>query len=369
MFTITITVALLMWLCGCGEAACNSACQQSGSTTICGTTATGSGMTVGHSSDRCFYYGSLPGSVTITNPTSANAEFVVAGTNIVDDFWTVIGTVPVGNTNFECTDWSDATNGVTQCSGQNTCSKSMTLASVPVGRKPAIKIWCRNNLAQGTCQFNSGSSLSVCWTVAQATAAPTSAPTTAAPTPAPTTAAPPPTTTPTTNNNNNNPSGQCFHETTPIKLHPDGPTMLLRDFEAGSVAECVIPHVVVARGVHITTGCGGATLRTTDGHLIYTLDGLKPASNIRVHKDHLINDKGDYCQVLSIAKDVEDQRFFGLNCINSTVYAHNYKTSTFETLHTIPAMWMHLVGRLIGIKRASAIGDQFSALAHRLGVM
>lgn len=136
--------------------------------------------------------------------------------------------------------------------------------------------------------------------------------------------------------------------------------------------ECAIPHVVQAHGVVVTAKCQGATstektLRLTDGHLVYTQRGLQAAGELKPGQDTVYADIAETikCHVISVEKDPEHlQRYFGLNCINSQVLAGGLKASTFEKLHSVPAWWMQVMGRLLGIKRASAIGDRIANLAY-----
>ena len=73
--------------------------------------------------------------------------------------------------------------------------------------------------------------------------------------------------------------------------------------------------------------------------------------------------------MISVTKEASPQRYFGLNCLKSQVLASGIKCSTFEKLHTLPAMWMQVMGRILGIKRASALGDRVAELVQRMNLI
>jgi hypothetical protein len=147
----------------------------------------------------------------------------------------------------------------------------------------------------------------------------------------------------------------CFHEETRVTYNDQ--VFSMRDFEKHS--ECVIPHVVSSDGVRIETSCTkkGAALRLTDDHLVFSSNGLVAAGNVRVG-DILFSDEDEQhiCSVVRVSRET-GQKYFGLNCHKSVVLADGIKTSTFGSLHTLPALWMSWVGRLAGIDRASRWGD------------
>ena len=65
----------------------------------------------------------------------------------------------------------------------------------------------------------------------------------------------------------------------------------------------------------------------------------------------------------------KDERFFGLNCLDSVVFANGIKASTFEKLHWLPATWMSVAGRIVGIEHASNIGDYLASIAYWTGML
>ena len=75
------------------------------------------------------------------------------------------------------------------------------------------------------------------------------------------------------------------------------------------------------------------------------------------------------CNVLSVTLDHEKQEFFGLNCLNSEVLAAGIKCSTFEKLHSIPSFWMSIMGKVLGIKRASAVGDYIEQIVSKMNLI
>ena len=75
------------------------------------------------------------------------------------------------------------------------------------------------------------------------------------------------------------------------------------------------------------------------------------------------------CQIVSVTKESHKQQYFGLNCLNSQVLANGLKSSTFEKLHSIPAFWMRIAGRILGIKRASDIGNYIAELVQKMNLV
>jgi hypothetical protein len=71
------------------------------------------------------------------------------------------------------------------------------------------------------------------------------------------------------------------------------------------------------------------------------------------------------CQIVTVGKEKTVQKYFGLNCYESQVLASGLKSSTFEKLHSIPSFWMAIMGRILGIKRASEYGDYIEQLASK----
>lgn len=161
----------------------------------------------------------------------------------------------------------------------------------------------------------------------------------------------------------------CFHRDTLITYQ--GRT--LRRDEIHQHPECTVPHTVWAKGVRVTARCDDNTphvLRVTQGHLVYSNVGLVAASALKQgHHVYADLDQRSVCTVVSVEREEQSQPYFGLNCLTSHVLADGLKTSTFETVHTLPALWMHVVGRLAGIERASYLGDCLASWAHRVGLV
>ena len=138
-------------------------------------------------------------------------------------------------------------------------------------------------------------------------------------------------------------------------------------------SECAIPHVVTSnQGVVITAQCGAdkKTLRLTAGHLVYTSRGLQAAADLTT-ADHVFSDLEEQhkCNVLSVERERSSQRYFGLNCHTSQVLASGIKSSTFERLHSLPSFWMAVMGRLLGIKTASSVGDYIEQLVSKMNLI
>ena len=167
-------------------------------------------------------------------------------------------------------------------------------------------------------------------------------------------------------------SNPCFHEDTVIEYQ--GKRLSLKHLQDGAHRDCVVPHIVSSQGVVIEAKCGSSkkTLRLTSGHIVFTQRGLVAASELTKH-DTLFSDLdqtlASECQVVSVNQEPKPERYFGLNCLQSEVLANGLKTSTFEKLHTLPSVWMRVVGRVFGIHSASALGDRIATAAHRVGLI
>lgn len=164
-------------------------------------------------------------------------------------------------------------------------------------------------------------------------------------------------------------SAACFHKDTVITY--EGKSSVLAELQKS--AHCIIPHIVGGLGTTITARCGSETkvLRLTSNHLVYTQRGLQTADSLVVGKDVVYADLKEtmQCTLVSVEKDKEYQEFFGLNCYSSEVLASGIKTSTFEKLHSIPAFWMQIMGKILGIKRASAVGDHIEKILSKLNLI
>ena len=162
----------------------------------------------------------------------------------------------------------------------------------------------------------------------------------------------------------------CFHRDTVVtydKVEYSGLTQI------GALADCSIPHVVRSIGVIVNARCSSKehSLRLTDGHLMFTQRGLQAAIDLKPGVDTIYAnlEETSKCTVVSVIKETQQQEYFGLNCHNSQVLANGLKASTFEKFHAVPALWMKIMGRIIGIKRASSLGDYMSELAHKMNLV
>jgi vesicle-associated membrane protein 7 len=158
---------------------------------------------------------------------------------------------------------------------------------------------------------------------------------------------------------------QCIHQSASITYR--GRSYTYETIE--SSGECRIPHTVHSDGLRIATTCGSAPLRLTPDHLVVTKlhngNGFVPASALAVG-DTLFADflHQRPCHVLSIAHET-DQTYFGLNCLESVVVADNVLVSTFGKYHRVPALFMSYAGHLLGIDRASRIGDALASMVAK----
>lgn len=126
----------------------------------------------------------------------------------------------------------------------------------------------------------------------------------------------------------------------------------------GAVAECVIPHVVPARGIVIETSCG--VLDVTPTHLLWDGTSYKTALDFYLG-DHLYNGSDENCIITSIQYKSEASEYFGLNCLDSDVLVNGMKASTFGNYHFVPATYMKYVGSFVGIQTASKVGETFAS--------
>ena len=194
------------------------------------------------------------------------------------------------------------------------------------------------------------------------------------PAPITTTTTAAPTATPTTSTTTVTPtsapeSGSCFHNSTVI-------TYANKDYMLNEIRahpDCSVPHIIHTYGVIVTAKCGDSEkiLKLTDGHLVYTQRGLQAAGELKVGLDTLYADLAETvkCQVVSVVKEMQQHDYFGLNCLNSQVLASGLKSSTFEKLHSIPAFWMQVMGRVFGVKRASQVGDYIVELVQKMNLI
>jgi hypothetical protein len=164
-------------------------------------------------------------------------------------------------------------------------------------------------------------------------------------------------------------SGSCFHENTTITYKGDDFTLTQLE---NAHPECTVPHVVTHQGHIITAKCGQDTkvLRLTPGHLVYSNRGLQAAMDL-TKQDTLYADLRETipCTITHIAREEKVQNYFGLNCLTSEVLASGLKSSTFEKLHSIPSFWMAIMGRILGVKRASQVGDYVEKLVTQMNLL
>jgi len=135
----------------------------------------------------------------------------------------------------------------------------------------------------------------------------------------------------------------------------------------GSV--CAVPHVFADDGVKIHTSCKGmGPLRLTADHLVYTQKGLVTASSIVVG-DFVYSDleESNFCEVTEVQREL-GETYFGLSCEDSVVLANGFKTSTFGNTHTLPALWMKVASKVVGVHRATAWGEKIVSFLNEMGV-
>ena len=91
--------------------------------------------------------------------------------------------------------------------------------------------------------------------------------------------------------------------------------------------------------------------------MVFTLAGLKAAASVAVG-DTVFADlsETERCSIVRVASE-DAQAYFGLNCLESVVLADGIKTSTFGQYHWFPAAWMKYASKVLGVKRASSVGD------------
>lgn len=159
----------------------------------------------------------------------------------------------------------------------------------------------------------------------------------------------------------------CFHKDTRIRGSA-GKELTLNDFLHSREPLCIIPHQVVSSdGVKIVTA-SRRELTVTSDHLIYTDKGLISAGQIRVGDSVIVHSSSstEYEKVAQVIRITSPEEYFGLNCLHSEVFANGIKASTFGKYHTIPSLWMKVVGYLFGIHRASSIGDAIATALAKI---
>jgi hypothetical protein len=159
----------------------------------------------------------------------------------------------------------------------------------------------------------------------------------------------------------------CFHKDTNINYN--GQEISYKSLKASKDPVCSIPHVVTANGVKITTTCPGE-LRVTHEHLVMTIEGWKEAGSLS-RGQFLYSKVGDdspLCEITQIEIE-RDQEYFGLNCEDSDVEANGYWVSTFGKVHRLPSVWMKIASKIVGVQRASSIGDRVASYLIDWGLL
>lgn len=159
----------------------------------------------------------------------------------------------------------------------------------------------------------------------------------------------------------------CFHHTTIITYNNIRYTM--DNFLGGKVKDCVIPHVIESIGMTITISYKNVKseeqtmyLMLTPEHLVWsnTNNGFTKAGYLTIGDTVIINgdgDKNNIGTIKNLAMHNTPGKYFGLNCINSQVFANDIYVSTFGYTHAIPSLWMKYIGQYYGIQQASKWGD------------
>ncbi len=173
----------------------------------------------------------------------------------------------------------------------------------------------------------------------------------------------------------------CFDESTVISYEGRDWTLeQLLSAESGDGAAnpkpCSVPHVVKATGVTISAACSGEAaerrLRLTNDHPGVHEIGFE-ASVCFGASDHdvLFSDleQTKECSVIMAVPESSEQRYFGLNCLESVILANGLKASTFGRYHTVPAAWMKWIGSALGVDRASRWGDSVVEFLAKIKVV
>lgn len=142
---------------------------------------------------------------------------------------------------------------------------------------------------------------------------------------------------------------ECFHKDTLIEYQGRLHTLYN--------TTCYVPHVVVSKGYWVQ--CGSNLVRATGNHLFFTVRGLVPLKEVQVG-DEMYTDLAEtqVCTVTLQGREETEQEYFGLNCFDSQVLASGVKASLYEKNHVVPATWMFVMSRLLGLEKASQLGEQ-----------
>lgn len=159
----------------------------------------------------------------------------------------------------------------------------------------------------------------------------------------------------------------CFHEESLVS-YKGRPAQPMTRFAQGAEAECVVPHTFQADGVRVDTDCAATPLRLSKEHLVFAAAGLVQAHTLRAG-DKLWRDVAQtaQCSVLRVSAD-PGQRYMGLNCYESVVVADGVLVSTFESQHTVAALWMKYMPTLLGLRGASKVGEVLTNIFRALHI-
>jgi sugar lactone lactonase YvrE len=184
-------------------------------------------------------------------------------------------------------------------------------------------------------------------------------------------------TTTTTGSSTTSPAGggTCFHVSTTITYK--NKSYSIDELADGKEAECRIPHIVRSKtGIELEFSCffdRKVKLILTADHLLQigtesNLDFVS-AEDAQVGQAFPSMTAAGIVQTCILRKKTslsKTERFFGLNCRESTVYANTIHVSTFGKYHTVPSLWMSTVGYVFGIDKASTWGDAIASLFYKV---
>ena len=162
----------------------------------------------------------------------------------------------------------------------------------------------------------------------------------------------------------------CYHRESKLSFSSGGETFTLDDVKAGKISDCVVAHTVQSKGLRLIFE-ENFTLAVTQNHLVAYRKGWTNATLFvpaqKVTKEHRVicQSPSGECTLKHILWREHVDTYFGLNCLQSVVYADGVLTSTFENYHHFPALWMKLVGGIFGIDRASKWGDAMATWAYQ----
>jgi hypothetical protein len=151
-----------------------------------------------------------------------------------------------------------------------------------------------------------------------------------------------------------NQSSVCFHHTSII----NGNTY--EELLNGTNKKCVVVHEVRSNGIeiHFEQSVKPVSIILTPDHLVWIQNrGFTPSGLVIVGDIAFFGSENTRVVVTKITIRDEIDTYFGLNCLDSTVYVNGIVTSTFGKYHFIPSIWMSVVGKTFGVEKASKWGD------------